>query len=195
MNKSLMMYCAVLVVCLASGGCDRGGARVVDRAEDAASVPVGQASARVLGGTLSSAYLSSALIGQMYEIEAANIALERSQDDAVRALAQEVRTQHAAARTTLKALAAAEAPSFVAPDGLDQRRRGLVDNLRKAAPSEFDRVYLDQLIAALEEAIALNRSFADHADTPGLVKNALMVLPRIEDLRDQARRLRRTLQA
>lgn len=194
MNKSSVMLC-VLAACLANGGCDRDGARVVDRAEDAASVPVGQASARMLGGNMSSAYVSSALMGDIYEIEAANIALERSQNDAVRTLAQAVRTQQAVARTTLLALAAAETPSMVVPDGLDERRQGLIENLRKAAPADFDRVYLDQLIAAHDEALTLNRSFADHADTPGLVKHALTVIPQIEAHRAQARTLRQTLKA
>lgn len=193
MNRSLALLSVALAACLAGGGCDRNGAKVVDRVEDAASVPVGQTSARVLGGNLASAYVSSALMGDIYEIEAADVALERSQNDAVRTLAQEIRAQHAAARTTLEALATAETPSMVMSRGLDQRRQGLVDNLRKAAPADFDRIYLDQLIAAHEEAVTLNRSFADHADTPDLVKNALSVLPLIEDHLQQARSLRGTL--
>lgn len=193
MKASLILLSVVLGAGLAAGGCDRDGTRVVDRAEDAASVPVGQTSARVLGGNLSSAYVSSALMGDIYEIEAANIALERSQNEAVRALAQAIRTEHAADRKTLEGLAAAETPSLVLPGGLDQRRQGLIDNLRKATPSDFDRVYVDQLIAAHEEAATLNQSFADHADTPGLVKNALTVLPQVEGHLEQARSLRRTL--
>lgn len=193
MKASLILLSVVLGAGLAAGGCDRDGTRVVDRAEDAASVPVGQTSARVLGGNLSSAYVSSALMGDIYEIEAANIALERSQNEAVRALAQAIRTEHAAERKTLEGLAAAETPSLVLPGVLDQRRQGLIDNLRKATPSDFDRVYVDQLIAAHEEAVTLNQSFADHADTPGLVKNALTVLPQVEGHLEQARSLRRTL--
>ena len=193
MSRSLSLLSVVLGACLAAGGCNRDGAQVVDRAEDAVSVPVGQTSARVLGGNLSSAYVSNALMGDLYEIQAANIALERSQNDAVRTLAQAIRTEHAAARTTLEALATAETPAGPLPETLDQRRQGLIDNLRKAAPADFDRVYVDQLIAALEEAVTLNRSFADHADTPGLVKNALTLLPQIEDRLGQARSLRKTL--
>lgn len=193
MKTTLILLSVVLGGCLAAGGCDRDGARVIDRAEDAASVPVGQTSAQVLGGNLSSAYVSSAFMGDMYEIQAANIALERSQNETVRALAQAIRTEHAAARTALEALAAAETPSLVLPGALDQRRQGLIDNLRNATPADFDRVYVDQLIAAHEEAVTLNRSFAGHSDTPGLVKNALTVLPRVEGHLEQARNLRQTL--
>lgn len=189
----LPVLSAVLGVCLASGGCDRDGSRVVDRAEDAASVPVGQTSARVVGGNLSGAYVTSALMSALYEIQAANIALERSQNDAVRTLARDIRAEQAASRSTLEGLAAAETPSLVLPGVLDQRRRGLIDNLSKAAPADFDKIYLDQLIAAHEEALTLNWSFADHADTPGLVKNALTVRPQIEARLDQARSLRRAL--
>jgi len=189
----LPVLSVALGACLAIGGCDRDGSRVVDRAEDAASVPVGQTSARVVGGNLSSAYVSSALMGDLYDVQAANIALERSKSEAVRTLAQEVRTEQAAARKTLEALAAAETPSLVLPGVLDQRRQGLIDNLQKAAPADFDRIYLDQLIAAHEEAQTLNWSFSDHSDTPGLVKNALTVRPQIEARLAQARNLRRSL--
>ncbi|MNR96027.1 hypothetical protein D3C86_273760 [compost metagenome] len=188
MDRSLALLSFALGACLASGGCDRDGARVVDRAEDAASVPVGQTSARVVGGNL-----SSALMGDLYEVQAANIALERSENEAVRTLAQEVRTEQAAGRRTLEGLAAGETPSLVLPGVLDQRRRGLIDNLRKAVPADFDKVYLDQLIAAHEEALTLNRSFADHSDAPGLVKNALTLRPQIEARPHQARNLRRSL--
>ncbi len=193
MDRSLAFLSVALGACLASGGCDRDRAGVVDRAEDAASVPVGQTSARLVGGNLSSAYASSAIMGDLYAIQAANIALERSENDAVRTLAQGVRTEQVAERKTLEGLAAGETPSLVLPGGLDQRRQGLIDNLRKAAPADFDKVYLDQLIAAHEEALTLNRSFADHADTPGLVKNALTVRPQIEARLQQARNLRRSL--
>lgn len=193
MKIPLILLSVVLGGCLAAGGCDRDGAQVIDRVEDAASAPVGQTSAQVLGGNLSSAYVSSAFMGDMYEIEAANIALERSQNEAVRALAQAIRTEHAAGRRTLEGLAAAETPSLVLPGELDQRRQGLIDNLRNATPADFDRVYVDQLIAAHEEAVTLNRTFADHSDTPGLVKNALAVLPRVESHLEQARSLQQTL--
>lgn len=193
MNRSLALLSFALGACLAGGGCDRDRVQVVDRVEDAASLPVGQTSARVMGGNLSSAYVSNALMGDMYEVEAANVALERSESEAVRTLALKVRTDHAAARTGLEALGAAETPSNVLPGVLDQRRRGLIDNLRNAAPANFDRVYLDQLIAAQEEAVTLNRSFADHADTPGLAKHALTVLPQIEAHLVQARSLRRAM--
>lgn len=49
----------------------------------------------------------------------------------------------------------------------------------------------DQLIVAQEEAQTLNRSFADHGDTPGPVKNALTVRPQIGARLSQARNLRR----
>lgn len=95
MSRSLALLSVVLCACLAGSGCDRDGAPVIDRAEDAVSVPVGQASARVTGGDLTSRYVSSALIGKLYEVETANIALERSNTDAVRMLAQRVRTERA----------------------------------------------------------------------------------------------------
>lgn len=112
----------------------------------------------------------------------------------VRALAQGIRVEHSASRTSLAATAAAEAPAVKLPGWLDQRRSGLIENLRSASAPDFDKDYLDQQVAALEEARTLNQGFADQADSPGLVKHALGALPDIEARLRQARRLRTVLE-
>jgi putative membrane protein len=187
---------ALAIVCgagLILGACERGGARVVDEVEDAVSVPVGQTSARTAGSNLVSAYISNAYMGDLYGIQAANIALERSVDERVRAFAQGLRAQQSTSRTNLAATAASEAPATKLPGWLDQRRSGLIENLRTASAADFDKVYLDQQIAALEEAQTLNRGFADHADSPGLLKHALGAVPDDQARLRQARQLRASL--
>lgn len=152
----------------------------VDKAQDMASAPVGQMSAATLGANTVGGYVSNAAEGDMYEIMAADIALERSQDAQVKELAQMIKTDHTAASNAMKALLPQAAPDVTVPAELDERRQGLLDNLRSASAETFNQVYLDQQIAAHNEAITLHRGFSDNADAPQLAEHARTVLPKIE---------------
>lgn len=162
----------------------------VDAVQDKTAAVVGQTSAATLGANTVAGYVPNAAMGDMYEIQAAEIALEKSQNAGVRDLATMIRTDHTAAAEALRPVARREAPDVAIPTELDERRQGMIDNLRSAAPGDFDRVYLDQQVAAHQEAVTLHRGFADNADAPGLAAHARTVLPKIEAHLQQAERLR-----
>lgn len=162
----------------------------VDAVQDTTAAVVGQTSAATLGANTVMGYVPNAAMGDMYEIQAAEIALEKSQNAQVRELATMIRTDHTAAAEAFKPIAQRSAPDVEVPTALDERRQGMIDNLRSAAPGDFDRVYLDQQVAAHEEAVTLHRGFSDNADAPDLAGHARMVLPKIEAHLQQAERLR-----
>jgi putative membrane protein len=176
---------AALVV----AACGQQEPDAVGSAQDAASVPVGQTSAAVMGANMVSAYVPNAAMGDMYEIQAADIALERTQNAQIRELAQMIKTDHTAASEAMKPLAAQAAPDVEIPTGLDERRQGLIDNLRSASAEAFDRTWIDQQVAAHQEALTLHRGFADNTDAPALAEHARTVAPRIEAHLQGAQRL------
>jgi len=150
----------------------------VDKAQDAMAAPVGQMSAATMGSNMQGAYITNAAMGDMYEIQAADIALEKSQNARVKELAQMIKTDHTAASNAMKAMLPQADPEATPPTALDQRRQGLIDNLRSASGADFDRVYIDQQIAAHQEALTLHRGFSDQ-DSP-LAAHAKTVVPKIE---------------
>ncbi|WP_298743257.1 DUF4142 domain-containing protein [uncultured Brevundimonas sp.] len=150
----------------------------VDKAQDMAAGPVGQTSAATMGSNMVSAYVPNAAMGDMYEIQAADIALERSQNAQVKELATMLKTDHTAASNAMKAMLPQAAPDLTPPTALDQRRQGLIDNLRSASAENFDRTWVDQQIAAHNEALTLHRGFSDQ-DSP-LAAHARSVVPKIE---------------
>ena len=150
----------------------------VDKAQDMASGPVGQTSAATMGSNMVSAYVPNAAMGDMYEIQAADIALQRSQNAQVKELATMLKTDHTAASNAMKAMLPQAAPDLAPPTALDQRRQGLIDNLRSASADNFDRTWVDQQIAAHNEALTLHRGFSDQ-DSP-LAAHARSVVPKIE---------------
>lgn len=169
------------------------GSEAVDKAQDAVSAPVDQTSAATMGANMVSAYVPNAAMGDMYEIQAADIALERSQNARVKELAQLIKTDHTAAAAALKTAAAQAAPDTALPTELDQRRKGLIDNLRSASAANFDKTYVDQQVAAHEEAVTLHRGFSDKTDAPALAEHARMVLPKIEAHLQRAKQLQSSL--
>jgi putative membrane protein len=78
----------------------------------------------------------------------------------------------------MKAMLPQAAPDMTPPTALDQRRQGLIDNLRSASAANFDQTYIDQQIAAHNEALTLHRGFSDQ-DSP-LAAHARNVVPKIE---------------
>lgn len=159
----------------------------VDAAQDAASVPVGQMSASTLGANTVDGYVTNAAIGDMYEVQAAELALERTQNAQIRELAQMIRNDHTAASDAMRALVQGGNIDAELPTELDQRRQGMIDNLRSA--ENFDEVYVDQQVAAHQEALTLHRGFADNTDAPQLAAHARNVVGPIEAHLEMARAL------
>lgn len=176
--------CAALLA-----GCQAEDQEPVNAVQDAASAPVGQMSAATLGANTVAGYVPNAAMGDMYEIQAAEIAIERTTNPQVRELAQMILTDHRAASEKMMALAPQAAPDVTLPTELDERRQGLIDNLRAADAAAFDQVFLDQQVAAHQEALTLHRGFADNADAPQLAAHAAEVAPRIEMHLERARAL------
>jgi putative membrane protein len=191
MMKSLLasVACAALL-----SACNQQGASpAVDKAQDAAAAPVGQMSAATMGSNMLSAYVPNAAMGDMYEIQAADIALERSGNAKVKELAQMIKTDHTMASNEFKGLVPTAAPGETLPTSLDQRRQGLIDNLRSASAADFDKVYIDQQIAAHNEAITLHQGFADNTDHPQLAAFSTKVLPKIRGHLEMAEQIKATM--
>lgn len=164
---SAVGFALTLVACNPGGEQDNDA---VNAAQDAAAGPVGATSAATLGANTVDGYVSNAAEGDMYEIQAAEIALERTQNADIRALAQMIRDDHTAASQAMAPLAQAAGQTI--PTELDERRQGLLDNLRGADMNEFDRVWLEQQVAAHNEAITLHEGFSDNEDHPELAAHA-----------------------
>lgn len=150
----------------------------VDKAQDMTAAPVGQVSAATMGSNMVSAYVPNAAMGDMYEIMAADLAIERSQNAQIKELARMIKTDHTAASDAMKAMLPQAAPDMTPPTELDERRQGMIDNLRSASAANFDMAWIDQQIAAHQEALTLHRGFSDN-ESP-LSAHARNVVPKIE---------------
>lgn len=182
----------------AAAGCHRSGSNAgrdvenpgqsapVNTVQDVAAGPVGMASA-VMANTPAE-YVTAAAIGDMYEIQAGKIALERAKDPQVKALAQMIVDDHTKLSTALKAAAAKAQPPLQPPVAMDERRQGMIDNLRAAGDTDFDLAFLHQQLAAHLEALTLHKGYADRGDNPELKAAAAAAAPRIQAHLDMVRK-------
>ena len=186
MQRTLLFAAAALAATTlaACGGNDQGGVASQDNdavnvAQDVAGAATGIGTAAV-GAVSTDAYIRDAAMGDMYEIQAAQIALERSKNPEVRNAAQMIIADHTKSSNELKQLISSGQVQGTLPTMLDERRQGMLDHLRQAPDDAFDNRYLDQQKMAHQEAIALHKGYADHGDNPQLRSVAMGGLPMIE---------------
>lgn len=160
-----------------NSGAGANVASAVDKAQDAAAGAVGAVAAAT--PTNAQGFVDAAAMGDMYEIKAAQIAEQRSTSPAVKAFAAMMIRDHTKTTEGMKAFLAKN-PTFKAPTDLDQRRTGMLDNLKSAQDKDFDRTYLDQQVAAHGEMQTLMKGFADHGDNADLQAMASKTAPTVQ---------------
>jgi len=163
----------------------------VNAAQNALGAAVGETSAATVGARDTDAFVKSAVIGNMFEIDAAKIAQEKSSSADVKAFAKTMITDHTALLKELKPVIAKAGKT--APTELDERRKGLLDNLRAAGPNDFDKTYLDQQVAGHEEMLTLLKGYAEHGDNADLKAAATKATPKVQAHLDKAKALQAKL--
>ena len=148
-------------------------------AQDAAGAATGVATGAV-GALSTDAFVKDAAIAGMYEIEAAKLALQRTKSPDVKAAAQMILKDHEAADKALKALVAGGKAPGPLPTALDERRKGMIDNLKGASAVDFDDRYLDQQTMAHHEALLLMNGYKAAGSVEPLKAFAAEVAPKIQ---------------
>lgn len=164
-----------------------GQSAPVNAAQDAMGAAVGATSAATVGAHDTDAFVQNAVEGNMYEIQAAKIAAERSASADVKAFAKMMVTDHTALQNQLQPLITKAGKT--APTELDQRRQGFLDNLKAASATDFNKVYLDQQVAAHEETLTLMKGYADNGDNAELKAAAAKTAPKVQAHLDKAKSL------
>jgi len=130
-----------------------------------------------------------ATIAILYEIEAANIALRRSQREDVRKFAKAMLQDYNELKKDLGSfLGATESPTQPV-DHVDAVHQTLLDDLNGAADADFDKRYISQQQIAFSEATTLFKTYRDRGDNPGLQNLCKIGLPILEQHTQMAKQL------
>lgn len=135
-------------------------------------------------------FVTKAANGDMFEVEAAKIALKRSTSSEVKAFAQEMIDAHTKSTADLKSALASSGLSIVPPATLADDLRGKLDDLNKADAKDFDKAYLDGQKDAHQSALNLFQRYAQDGDAATLKAFAAATAPVIQKHLDHAKSLR-----
>jgi putative membrane protein len=91
--------------------------------------------------------------GGMFEVEAADLALSKTTNADVKALAEMMKKDHSTANTELKALAATK--KITLPDSLSEDKMDKIEKLREKSGADFDKAYVDMMVDDHDKDIQL----------------------------------------
>lgn len=131
------------------------------------------------------AFVEAAAQQNIAEMQNARIALDKSHDEQVKALAQQMLDEHAKDLAALKALAKKLKMDVPTEASLLAK----ANTLRLESRDEsFERIYLDNLANGLEQRLALFKKEANSSENPELKGFAQQALPHISAQLEKARR-------
>ena len=97
------------------------------------------------------------------------------------AFAAQMVKAHTGTTKKLKGIIAGNNIAVTPPAHLDDRRQGMIDDLRGAKAADFDHRYLAQKEAAHKEAQILMRGYAKNGDNAAIKTFASDTLPVVQD--------------
>lgn len=123
-------------------------------------------------------YMATAASGDQFEIQSSQLALQMSQNPAVRSFAQMLINDHT--RMTQQMAATAQSAGLRPPQPmLLPQHQAMLDQLR-GAPMGFDMAFRDAQVNAHQQALALHQNYAVSGDVPPLRNLAAGAVPVIQ---------------
>lgn len=155
--------------------------------KDSTAGVVGQVSAEMTHST--HGFVDAAATSDMYEVTAGKIAEQRAQSPEVREFAEKMVKAHTQTTDKLKGIIADNNINVTPPSHVDDRRQGMLDDLRGAKAEDFDHRYITQQIAAHKEADILMRGYAKDGDNGAIRGFAAATDKAVKEHLDMAKRL------
>ncbi|MAM76761.1 DUF4142 domain-containing protein [uncultured Tistrella sp.] len=126
------------------------------------------------------AYTEEAALSDIFEIEAAKLARNKTQNDDIRAFAGRMVLDHTAATEKMKETLADMGLSVQLPARLDDRRMKILEDLNEQQIPGFDRMYVATQIEAHEAALQLHRGYAEAGENEELRETAAEIADTVE---------------
>jgi putative membrane protein len=139
-----------------------------------------------------SGFVHMASVSDQYEIQAAQLAMQRSQNQEVKNFAQRMATDHETTTRQLQGLVQ-NISSVQVTTALDAKHTEMLTQLRNARGSDFDRLYMTQQIQAHQNAVDLFHNYSQAGDNAQLKQWASATLPKLQEHLQMAQQTQRQL--
>ena len=128
-------------------------------------------------------FVKQAAVAGMTEVELANVALKKSQNEKVRAFAERMIADHNKANKELATLA--KSKNLQVPTSLDAEHKAMVDKMSSKSGSAFDAAYSEHMNMDHAKALALFEG-ASQSNDAELAAFAKKTLPTLEQHKEMA---------
>ncbi len=125
-------------------------------------------------------FVTKASVGNEFEIESSQLALDRSHSDAVKSFAQHMVDDHSDTATKLSDVLDHSASHAQPAEGLDDKHQKMLSKLESAPDAAFDRQYIAMQSDAHNEAIGLFGNYAKNGHDAALKQFAGDTLPTLK---------------
>ncbi|AHG49170.1 membrane protein (plasmid) [Rhizobium leguminosarum bv. trifolii CB782] len=124
-------------------------------------------------------FVKEAATSDMFEIASSKLAVERG-DDATKAFAQQMVTDHQKTTDELKALVSGGKVKATLPTAMTSGQQSMLDKLNGLQGDDFNKQYHSDQESAHEDAVDLFKRYGDEGDNPELKAWAASTRPALE---------------
>lgn len=124
-------------------------------------------------------FVREAAMGGMTEVELGRLAVQKSSNDKVKEFGQKMIDDHSKADDKLKSIATKDSIAILSD--LDVKHRATVNRFSKMSGTEFDRIYVREMVGDHEAAVATFEKEAAKASNPDLKSFASDTLPTLRE--------------
>ncbi len=119
------------------------------------------------------AFVAQAASGNMLEIQASQLAMDRSRQESIRQFADKMVKDHSGAAERMKSAAMGQP----IPDNMSEAHAQMLEQLRGVDDKQFDVRYLQTQLQAHEDAVLLYEQYAATGEQESLKQYAEQMLP------------------
>ncbi len=139
-------------------------------------------------------FVTHAEIGGQLEVQAGQIAAQKGQKPAVKHFGERMVRDHTALSKKLDAaVAKSNNQSLPKKAPLDQEAQASLRQFQSASPADFDRTYIDAMVADHKKDIAEFESYAASGDDPVIRAAAQKALPVLKEHLTMAEKIQKKL--
>jgi putative membrane protein len=124
-------------------------------------------------------FVKEVAVSDMFEIQSSELAAQKS-DAATKTFASQMITDHRKTSDELKSLIKSADIGVMPPTMLDAKHQTMLDKLKNATGSSFEKDYREDQVAAHEAAVSLFERYAKNGENAQLKSWAATTLPTLQ---------------
>ena len=163
----------------------------VHAADNSAGKPAVQ-TANATSAADANGYIEQATIGDMFEVQSSQVALEKTKDPSLRKFAEHMVNDHTKSSHKLQDALKAANITATPPAKLDQAHQDKLAALRSASGDQFDQQYRELQLQGHQEALKLHRDYSKNGGNEALKRFATETAPVVQQHLNEIQALNKT---